>query len=74
MVKFAESTKCKDYVNAVEMSGIMSRCYTLIEVVKNLVQILPGIDWTVDIKALEINVDDIFAEFAILGEPYDNLG
>lgn len=74
MVKFAESTKCKDYVNAVEMTRIMDRCYTLIEVVKNLVQVLPSIDWTVDIEALKIDVDDIFPEFAILGEPYDNLG
>jgi len=68
-VEFAEGSESKYQVDTGEVTRIIGRCCSIIEIVENLVKILPGIDGTMKVETGEIDIDDVFCKDAVLGQP-----
>lgn len=69
VIKLAQSTQSKDKIDTANMTGIMDRCFSVIEVVQNFDELLACVNWAVDIQAGEVNINDLRGKLAVLGQP-----
>jgi hypothetical protein len=73
-VEFAEGSESKYQVDAGEVTRIIDGGCSIVQIVENLVKVLPEIDRTMKVETGEVDVDDVFCKYAVLGQPDVDLG
>jgi len=73
-VEFAEGSESKYQVDTAEVTRIIGRGCSVVEIVEDLVKVLSEIDGTMKVKTGEIDVDNVLCKDAVLGQPDVNFG
>lgn len=69
MVQLTQRPECKDKVHAANVTRIMLDILPIIERVQFALEVRPEENRTVDIEMVEVDVDDLVHQCAILGHP-----
>jgi hypothetical protein len=69
MIELAESAEGKDEINAANVTRIMTDRGLSVHVIQNFVKVSAGIDRTMNVEALKIDINDFIEHGPVLGQP-----